>query len=175
MVPDATGDVDRTTHSPPLVQGHASRPRGTTTPTSNPEAAKTGRLEDIWQQHASTGVSKQTSELLIAGWSKGTNTAYESGWKRWTGWCEGRKINPISAGVQPFLDFLTFLFQEGLQYRSINTIRSAVSSTHQSIEGIPIGQHPLVKQLLRGVYNSRPPQPRCTHIWDVNLVLEHLE
>ena len=32
-----------------------------------------------------------------------------------------------------------------------------------------------MKQLLRGVNNSRPPQPRYTHTWDVNLVLEHLK
>ena len=35
------------------------------------------------------------------------------------------------------------------------------------MDGIPIGQHPLVKQLFKGVYNSRPPQPRYTHTWDV--------
>ena len=41
-------------------------------PASRPEVAKVSRLEDIWQQHASTGVSKQTSDLMIAGWSNGT-------------------------------------------------------------------------------------------------------
>ena len=65
---------------------------------------------------------------------------------------------------------MTPLFQDGLQYRTINTIRSAVSSTH-----IPVGQHPLVKHLLRGVHNSRPPQPHYTHTWDVNLVQEYLK
>ena len=30
-----------------------------------------------------------------------------------------------------------------------------------------------MKQLLREVYNSRPPQPRYTHTWNVSLVLEY--
>ena len=89
--------------------------------------------------------------------------------------CEERKVNPLSAGIQQFLNFLTSLFQEGLQYRTINSIRSAVSSTHNPLEGNLIGQHPLVKQLLRGTYNSRPPQPRYAHTWDVDIVLEHIK
>jgi len=91
------------------------------------------------------------------------------------GWCQGRKVDPVSCGVQPFLDFLTSLFEEGLQYRSINTIRSAVSSTHHAIDGSPIGSHPLVRQLFKGVYNTRPPQPRYAHTWDVNIVLTYIK
>ena len=74
----------------------------------------------------------------------------------------------LSCGIQPFLEFITSLFKEGLEYHTINLIRSAVSSTRESIEGTPIGQHPLVKQLFKEVYNSRPLQPRYTSTWDVN-------
>ena len=84
------------------------------------------------------------------------------------------KIDPLSCGVEPFLDFITSLVQEGLQYCSINIIRSAVSTTHLPLEGAPIGQHPLEKQLFKGIYNSRPPQPRYSHTWDVGMVLKHI-
>ena len=169
------GNADRSSNPPPLVQGYADKPREPATPTGNSKQTKASRLEDIRQQHTLAGISSEASELLLAGWSRGTNVAYQSGWKRWSSWCKGRKINPISAGIQPFLNFITSLFQEGLQYRTINTIRSAVSSTHNPIDGIPVGQHPLVKQLLKGVYNSRPPQPRYTHTWEVSRVLEHIK
>ena len=105
--------------------------------------------------------------MLEAGWSKGTNTTYQSAWKRWHGWCSRREINPILCTVQPFLEFLTSLFKEGLHYQTINTIRSAISMTHNHIEEIPIGQHPLVTRLLKGVYNSCPLQPRYLATWDV--------
>ena len=74
-----------------------------------------------------------------------------------------------------FLEFLTSLYKEGLQYRTINTIRSAVSSTHDHIEGAPIGKHPLVSRLFRGIHNLRPPQPRYTVTWDVDMVVEYLK
>lgn len=66
------------------------------------------------------------------------------------------------------------LFTEGLQYRSINGIRSAVSMTHDLIEGIPIDQLLLVKRLLKGVYNSRPPQPAYPHTWKFPKVVDYL-
>ena len=52
--------------------------------------------------------------------------------------------------------FLADLYEQGLQYHTINTIRSAVSMTHNTIGNTPIGQHP---QLMKGIYNSRPPEP----------------
>ena len=175
MVPGIIGNADRSSNPSSSVQGYADKPREPATPAGNSEQTKASHLEDIRQQHTSAGVSSEASELLLEGWSRGTNVAYQSGWKRWSSWCNGRKINPISAGIQPFLNFITSLFQEGLQYRTINTIRSAVSSTHNPLDGIPIGQHPLVKQLLKGVYNFRHPQPCYTHTWEVSRVLEHIK
>ena len=46
--------------------------------------------------------------------------------------------------------------------------------THERIEGLPIGQHPLVTRLMKGVYNLRPPRPRYSHTWDVDLVVQHI-
>ena len=75
MVSDLVRNAGRVLSSPPVAQGHVSRPRGPATPTSEPKQTKASRLEDIRQQHASAEVSRQTSELLLAGWSRGTNTA----------------------------------------------------------------------------------------------------
>jgi len=174
MVSDAARVNDRVSTTPTEVEGHTEGLQRPAPPTGMSQQTTTSRLESLRRQHSTTGVSKETSELLLAGWSKGTNTAYQSGWKRWSSWCERREIDSIRCGIQCFLDFITSLFKEGLQYRSINLIRSAVSTTHLSVDGTPIGQHPLVKQLFKGVYNSRPPQPRYTHTWDVSAVLNHI-
>ena len=141
--------------------------KGSLQPATPSEVSSSSCLESIRRHHASVGVSEQAAELLAA-------TAYQSGWQRWYSWCNSRETDPIHCGVQPFLDFLTDLFQAGLQYCSIDVIRSSISTTHVPLEGAPIGQHPLVTQLLRGVYNSRPPMPRYTWTWDVDLVVRHL-
>ena len=74
------------------------------------------RLESVRRQHNDMGVSERSSKLIMAGWSTGTNTAYQSAWKRWCSWCAERKIDTLSCGVQPFLDFLADLFEQGLQH-----------------------------------------------------------
>ena len=51
---------------------------------------------------------------------------------------------------------------------------SSVCSTPQ-IEGYNVGEHPLVVQLLKGIFNSRPPAPRYTYKWDVSKVTSYLE
>ena len=140
-----------------------------------PREAPVSCVESVRERYTSAGLSQQTADLLVAGWSQGTNTAYESGWRRWTCWCDSSHVDPFSSGIQPFLDFVVgSLFTEGLQYRTVNGIRSAVSMTHNPIENLPIGQHPLVKRLMRGVYNSRPPQPRYSNTWEVSGVLGYL-
>ena len=76
--------------------------------------------------------------------------------------------------VREFLNFLANLYEEGIEHRMVNPIRSAVSMTHCHVEGVPIGQHPLVTRLIKGVYNSRPPRPRYSDTWDVDSVLRYL-
>ena len=82
---------------------------------------------------------------------------------------------PLCHGNQCISDQLVRAEGLCLEYRSINVIRSAVSSTHAPLEGSPIAQHPLVSQLLRGIYNSRPPRPHYTCTWDVDVVVQHLK
>ena len=46
--------------------------------------------------------------------------------------------------------------------------------THSHTEGVPMGQHPLVSRMFKGMYNSRPPQPRYTKTWDVDILVQYL-
>ena len=80
----------------------------------------------------------------------------------------------LQCGVRPFLNFLADLFEQGLQHQTISLIFSVISMTHQQVEGISIGQHPLVARLIIGVHNSRPPKPHYKVTWDVYIVLKHL-
>lgn len=81
MVSYVTGTDDRAASPPPTPVGLTERPHGTATPIGMSQQVEAGHLESIRQQHCTRGIPKQTSELLLAGWSRGTNTAYQSGWK----------------------------------------------------------------------------------------------
>ena len=100
--------------------------------------------------------------------------AYNSAWSKWYGWCSGRHINPLSASLGNILEFLADQFDLGLQYRSLNTLRSAISNSHSQIDSVNVGSHPIVSRLLKGMFNARPPAPRYSGSWDVAIVVEYL-
>lgn len=90
-------------------------------------------------------------------------------------WCSREKIDPFQAPVNSILNYLSILFDEGLEYRTINCHCSAISAYHAIVDGKPVGQNPRVCALLSGVFNQRPPQPRYTFVWDVEVVLRYIK
>ena len=91
--------------------------------------------------------------------------------------CTVRESDPFRPPVGVLLDYLFDVFESGkldktgLSYRSINVIRSAISSV-ALIEGLPAGQHPLVCRFMRAVYNRKPALPRYQSVWDPDVVLD---
>jgi len=73
------------------------------------------------------------------------------------------------------LNFLAELFEQGYQYRSLNSYRSAISAVHEKIDGLEVGKHPLVARMLKGAFNERPPRPKYESIWKVDQVLTMFE
>jgi hypothetical protein len=53
--------------------------------------------------------------------------------------------------------------------------RSALSATLEKVEGFPVGQHPKMLLLMRGIYNKKPPAAKYDSVWDVDTVLSHLK
>ena len=72
------------------------------------------------------------------------------------------------------IEFLTMLFNNNESYSSINTARSALSCFLYNNTGISIGNYSSVKRFLKGVFESKPPRPRYSCIWDANIVLNYL-
>jgi hypothetical protein len=99
----------------------------------------------------SEGIRAGASKLVLAAWRPGTNAVYNSAWKKWHSWCLGRETDPFRPSLADLTGFLAHSFDEGLEYRTINTYRSALSGVLPPIDGFPVGQHPLVIRLLKGV------------------------
>ena len=72
------------------------------------------------------------------------------------------------------INFLQFEFEaNGKQYRTLNTYRSAVSTTLGTcpVRGSPVGQDPLVCRFMRGLLRLRPPKTKLFPTWDLVTVL----
>ena len=57
--------------------------------------------------------------------------------------------------------------------RQKNSHRSMLSMTLDPDEGHRIREHPLVVQLLKGCFNSKPPRARNNKMWDPGVILNH--
>ena len=84
-------------------------------------------------------------------------------------------VNAFRCTLVSILDYLTSLFEEGLEYNTIGVNRSPMSAYHEKVDDIPMGQHSLVTSLIAGMFNSRLPQPRYIFVWDVQVVLNFIQ
>ena len=132
------------------------------------------RVAYLRQHYKDQKLSSEASDLLLSSWRQKTSQSYDSLSKKWISWCTERQCDPISGPIEDVVNFLAHLYKEGYQYRSLNAYRSAIASMHIPIEGVSIGQHPLVSRLLKGAFQSRPPLPRYQGTWDVSVVLHHI-
>ena len=95
----------------------------------------------------SKGFSKETRKLLTASLRAGTQQDYACKFKKFNSWCSERQKDPYSATLVDCADFLTYLFNSGLQYRTIAGYRSMLSSVLLPIDNTPVGQHPYIIHL----------------------------
>ena len=136
--------------------------------------SEVSRMENIRQRYKTMGISEKAIELLCNNTKSSTSKTYNVPWAQWSRWCSERKSDPVSCPVSDILTFLAEQFSQGKEYRSINVLRSAISSAHCHIDDKPVGQHPLIVRLMKGVSISRPPQPRYQKTWNVSVVTAHL-
>ena len=61
-----------------------------------------------------------------------------------------------------------------MSYTALNSARSALSCI-VSVNGLPVGQHPVVCRFLSGAFQQKPPSKKLHGIWDVNQVLRFLK
>ena len=202
LVATTTQSAGAATNSSTNLNETSDKPDRSSTDSPVDPTTSSGRVSYL-QQRYSNGISRNVAELLIPVTRRSTQKTYDSSWKRWCslcvsnlasqgfllphgaraqvkdpglrGWCVSGQIDPISASLSNILSFLADCFDDGLQYRSINVLRSALSSTHPKIDGYAVGQHPYVLNLMKGILNNRPPKPRYSYTWDVRQVTEHMK
>ena len=84
------------------------------------------------------------------------------------------KIDPTNPSLIDVATFLTALYTSGAKYNVVATAQSTLTGLIQ-IPGVPsIGNHPIIKRVLKGVYNNRPPKAKYHYIWDTSIVMDYL-
>ena len=77
--------------------------------------------------------------------------------------------------MSTILDYLTHMHETGLSVSYIKLHRSAISAFHKEVNGLSVGKHTMVSQLIRGASNDRLPRPRNLPVWDISVVLDFMD
>ena len=118
-------------------------------------------------------LSADARDLVDKARSSGTTRAYKSGWKKFSSWCDQRQANPFSCPVEIVVNFLAAQ-QRLVLFGKLAGYRSTISHFHEKVDGMPVGKHPLVVEVMKGSFRDNPPVPRFTLTWDINIVLTYL-
>jgi hypothetical protein len=65
-------------------------------------------------------------------------------------------------------------FDGGAAFGTIRSLRTAISMALPEFDGVRIGEHPLVSEVLRGMQQQRPAMPRYSTTWDTDRVVAWL-
>ena len=175
MVSSPVGDADRDSNNPPRQTEYSHRPMGKQTPPDSTRSSTTNRLDRVRNTLKGSGLSERAIQIICSSWRHNTEASYSSSWRLWCNWCTTKNINPTDATIGEVIEFLSIQFDQGKQYSTLNSYRSSISATHMPIEGVPVGKHPLISRLMKGVFHLRPPKPRYKGRWNVSRVLQHIE
>ena len=122
------------------------------------------------------GFSERAINFIFHSWRQSSQKQYRDAYiRKWLLFWTKRQADPICPTVSVAVDFLTSLYDGRLSYTSINSVRCDLSTILESpASGYSysnFGEHPDVKRLVKGIFQSRATLPLHCKTWDVNLVL----
>ena len=108
VVPPNTEHVDKETSNPSII-------RKTTNQICNKSNPYISGMDGFRGYLFEKGVSVKATNLISNSRRKSSVSDYESSWKKWSGWCDRRAVNPFRCTLVSILDYLTSLLEEGLE------------------------------------------------------------
>lgn len=117
------------------------------------------------------GLPEEAIEVSISSLTESSIKQYGNGLRLWWEFCAHRKLNCFHLNIHNILSFLSSLFNQGMSYSSLNTIRSALAL----LISPRVGEDHQVKRFFKGVSKLRPPLPKYHVTWNPSIVLGYLE
>ena len=174
MVCKTSTDVHRRPDTAPANAGPVERPHRRKSSSSDGKRNDNSGMESVRQNARNPKLSTRAKTLLGQKLAPRTRKTYESPWKRWCCWCNQQSLDPISTSVENVANFIAEE-QTRLSYSALNTTRSAISAYHDKVDGVPVGQHELIKDIMECAYKNKPSLPKYKSTWDVNKVLQFIK
>lgn len=108
---------------------------------------------------------------MLRAWENSTIKQYNNTLSLWWKFNNKKRSDPFDLATPKVLSFLTNRYQDGANYSTLNTARSALAI----ISTEDIGSDKLIKKFIKGSSKTRPSRPKYDSTWDVDPVLKRLE
>ena len=118
-------------------------------------------------------IPSEIADIIFQSWQPGTSRKYDIYISKWVQFCSERNFSPYETTINQILLFLYDLFQSGLRYSVLNTARS-LWSTFIDIDGVPVGQHPVITRFMKGIFNIKPALPKYKFTGNVGIVITYI-
>lgn len=115
-------------------------------------------------------VSQSSIPIILASLSNNTIKQYDTCFRKWFTYCKENGIDFYKASELDIINFLTYIFERGARYGTINSCRSALSLLFSQ----EITNGDLIKRYIKGVFRLRPALPKYNLTWDVDKTLNYL-
>jgi hypothetical protein len=142
---DNTGMVHNSDESFDKQSSGSSTVRQSVTITSNRGTTPSSEKNETYDMQAirtsllQRHVFGKAAEIIIDSWAATSLKQYQPYLQTWLKlYCEW-EINPYDPPLTKVLDFLTSLYERGLKYDAINTVKSAVSAITQPKNSLTLG------------------------------------
>ena len=139
-----------------------------------PGHAVSDRLATIRGILSRQGFSDPTTELLLKDIRQSSSTVYNSQWSAFARWCHLEKIDPLGIPVARLADYLTNLFNKGLQPATIKVHRAAINSVLRLSRTFTLEEEETLRKLVRAITLQRPRSFQALPPWSLGLVLRQL-
>ena len=144
LVLNDSGNANCDSSLPPSEKELTIKSHEIVSPSRGKEIPSSSGISSIREQYENKGFSKSASEIMLHARRESTTSAYKTRWNKWVLWSNERQVDPFTAPVNQVVEFLSELYQEGLEYRTINVYRSAISAYHCMVNGSPIDKAKVV-------------------------------
>ena len=157
---------------PVSTQGRPSNKGQGQTEVQGPTEPSPSCLAVIQQRHEDCGLSSNAASLAAGARRSSTLRTYDSRVARYREWAVSKALDPMATTVAEVCDFLTCIFEEGKQARTVANYRAALASVHKDFQdGSNVSSNQNIKELLKGMFNKRPPFRRLSPSWSIDEVL----
>ena len=114
-------------------------------------------------------------EFLSKHLASGSASGYGYSFKKFRPFCEQLQADPLTCSPAVVVKYIRHLYEAGKKYSTVNYHRSVVSKFHVGVQGLPMGEHPLVSQAVKSVFRLRPPLPQYQSTFDIVPVLSYVQ